>query len=137
MDKNETELQEGPPHRNILRCPFIKMSVTVLCGLICCCLAVSVVSGTAAVASALQPDLGETSGCSWPVAPTHGNVDVNGNVGQGQAVAPWTSSQLPTHKEKGDREIDYSRVSLVPWLDQSTHDRKDDSHDPEQEIIRN
>lgn len=79
------------------------MCVTVLCGLLCCSLAVSVVPGTAAVASALEPDPGKPSGGSWPVAPTHGNVDVNGDVGQGQAVAPWTSSQLPAQEEGRER----------------------------------
>lgn len=38
------------------------------------------------------------------MAPTHGNVDINGDIGQGQAVAPWTSSQLPAREKKREGE---------------------------------
>lgn len=59
LGQRETkQISRKDSHRNILRCPFIKMCVTVLCGLLHCCLAVSVFPGTAAVASALEPTWG-------------------------------------------------------------------------------
>lgn len=81
--------------RNILRRPFIKMCVTVLRGALCCSPAAGALLAAASVASALESNLGEPLGGPRPAVPTHGNVDVNGDVGQRQAVAPWASSQLP------------------------------------------
>lgn len=55
------------------------------------------------MASALKPDLGDASVGSWPVATSHGNVDVNGDVGQCQTVATWTSSQPPAQKKSEEK----------------------------------
>lgn len=82
--------EQGSTHSSALRCLFIIKCFKDLCPSQLHGLLRQGLSGVGA------------SGGAWPAVPSHGKEDVNGDVGQGQAVAPGASPQLPVGREKGE-----------------------------------
>lgn len=101
--REKQQISRKNSHRNILRCPFIKMCVTVLCGLLHCCLAVSVFSGTAAVASALEPTWGSLQVVRGLWLPPMAMYTSMGTLGKVRQWHPGhLRSCLPGKERKGE-----------------------------------